>query len=227
MGIFVEVKMKRCSKCKIIKPINEFYKTRRAKDGFHSACKICMNKDQRARLEQKNPNAKKILSYSQKHRTVQGTIEKLCTRCSMWKPLDKYRAGLRCKDGLTSWCKECEDKQHKKYQQTHKIKRAKSREKYRQTLIGYLRECFDAIKQRCNNPKILNYKYYGKRGIECRFENANDFICYVMGILGFNTIEKIRGLEIDRINNNGHYEMGNIQFVTHKVNCNNRRDNVR
>lgn len=32
---------KACSKCKQIKPVSEFYKWQRAKDGHHAACKMC------------------------------------------------------------------------------------------------------------------------------------------------------------------------------------------
>lgn len=41
---------------------------------------------------------------------------------------------------------------------------------------------------------------------------------YVVDILKVDP----RGFDIDRIDNNGHYEKGNIRFVTHKENCNNR-----
>lgn len=140
-------------------------------------------------------------------------------------------------DGFRPNCKDCCNKYHRKYYRAHKAEKAENMKryqrnhksklanydkKYQKTLIGYLHKRFVSINQRCNNPKCSNYKYYGGRGIECRFENADSFICYVIGILGFDTLEKLKGLTIDRINNNGHYEPGNIRFVTHKENCNNR-----
>lgn len=148
---------------------------------------------------------------------------KRCNGCDKIKPVSEFNRNQTYKDGLQSQCRACTAV----YQQTHKIKRAKSRKEYHRTITGYLRECFDAIKQRCNNLKKPEYKYYGGRGIECRFTDSNDFIYYVMGVLGFNSTEKLAGLQIDRINNDGHYEMGNIRFVTRKVNCNNRRDNIK
>lgn len=38
------IKCKKCSKCKEVKDVSEFYKDRRAKDGFLSRCKACQNK---------------------------------------------------------------------------------------------------------------------------------------------------------------------------------------
>lgn len=107
----------------------------------------------------------------------------------------------------------------RKYQQTHKVEYAECQRKYRQTIIGHLRCCFSRIKQRCNNPKNPYYKNYGKRGIKCLFENADGFVEYVINVLRIDP----RSLDIDRIDNNGHYEKGNIRFVTHKENCNNGR----
>lgn len=119
----------------------------------------------------------------------------------------------------TEQYRQAHSKANKKYNQTHKVEIAKCKRDYRKTLVGYLRICFQDIKQRCDNPKHIGYKYYGGRGIQCLFKNANKFVDYVINELKVNP----RGLTIDRINNNGHYEPGNIRFVTHKENCNNRR----
>ena len=66
------------------------------------------------------------------------------------------------------------------------------------------------MKQRCDNPDNSKFKHYGGRGIECRFESNQEFVDYVINELKVDP----RGLEIHRINNDGHYEKGNIEFLT-------------
>ncbi|KKK51461.1 hypothetical protein LCGC14_3114730 [marine sediment metagenome] len=78
------------------------------------------------------------------------------------------------------------------------------------------------MNQRCSDPKAHNYNRYGGRGIKCLFKSLDTFRDYVMNGSGYDTIEKLKGLQIDRIDNNGHYEKGNIRFVTAKENSNNR-----
>lgn len=71
---------------------------------------------------------------------------------------------------------------------------------------------FKAIKERCYNKKHSAYSYYGGRGIKVCNEWLADvslFINYCI-VNGWNN-----GLEIDRINNDGDYEQGNIRFVSH------------
>lgn len=87
------------------------------------------------------------------------------------------------------------------------------------TRNGHLRDCFVDIKQRCNNPNNEFYYCYGGRGIKCLFENATEFIQYVLIELRADP----RGLLIDRIDNDGNYEKGNIRFVTAKQSAQNRR----
>lgn len=74
------------------------------------------------------------------------------------------------------------------------------------------------IKERCENPKCSNYHNYGGRGITIceRWKVFKNF--YDDMILGYK-----KGLEIDRINNNGNYEFSNCRWVSHMVNTQNTR----
>lgn len=84
-------------------------------------------------------------------------------------------------------------------------------------ILYCLRTRFNGMRQRCSNPNNDAYKWYGARGIQVKFKSDREFICYVMDDLGYNTLEKLReihNLVTDRIDNGGHYEPGNIRFVT-------------
>lgn len=75
---------------------------------------------------------------------------------------------------------------------------------------------------RCTNKKDPSYFRYGGRGIKIHqpwIDNPAEFINYLLTISGHDDFD----LVIDRINNNGDYEPGNIRFVTRKNSANNRR----
>lgn len=75
--------------------------------------------------------------------------------------------------------------------------------------------------QRCNNPNSQSYRNYGARGIECRFESVAACVTYVLENLPHDTY---LGVDIDRIDNDGHYEPGNLRLVSRAQNlCNTRR----
>lgn len=63
------------------------------------------------------------------------------------------------------------------------------------------------------------YSNYGGRGIKCLFKSSDEFARYVLETLHANPV----GLDIDRIDNNGHYTPGNIRLVPHQTNQQNRR----
>jgi len=83
---------------------------------------------------------------------------------------------------------------------------------------------YDAIVARCNCPTYRSWKWYGARGIECRFGSRKEFILWVEKNLPH---EDYRGVEIDRKDNDGHYEPGNLRLVTRKENITNRRNTKR
>lgn len=77
-------------------------------------------------------------------------------------------------------------------------------------------KAFDNAKQRCTNPNKDGYNNYGGRGIEFRFNSFVEF---------FEEIGKAPSKKhsIDRIDNDGHYEAGNIRWVTQTKQIHNRR----
>jgi len=77
--------------------------------------------------------------------------------------------------------------------------------------------------QRCRNPKHASWRNYGGRGIECRFASVKEAADYVLQHLPHPTYLK---LDIDRRDNEGHYEPGNLRLVSHVENLANRRPRV-
>lgn len=74
---------------------------------------------------------------------------------------------------------------------------------------------------RCRNPKNISFINYGERGIEFKFKSFGEFIAAV----GKKTDPSFM---LDRINNDGHYERGNVRWVPRSINMLNsrtRRDN--
>lgn len=75
---------------------------------------------------------------------------------------------------------------------------------------------------RCTNPDNWAWEYYGARGIQvCEqwLANSQLFFDYVQTLPGCCD----RTLTLDREDNDGHYEPGNLRFVTRTVSVNNRR----
>lgn len=78
------------------------------------------------------------------------------------------------------------------------------------------------MRTRCNNPNAANYHRYGGRGITVCPEWDNSFRAYAEWIvdnLGWPPNSKS---QLDRKDNDGNYEHGNVQWSTVRGNANNR-----
>lgn len=78
------------------------------------------------------------------------------------------------------------------------------------------------MKDRCSNPKNVQYADYGGRGIKVCDEWLHDYEAFRDWALA-NGYRK--GLSIDRINNDGDYEPSNCRWTDMKTQCRNRRSN--
>jgi len=187
-------------------------------------CKICKNRIDCPVLQMSDKVGRKFfvkmcISYKGKKK-----MTKTCTKCEKRFPatLKYFGSEKRVSDGLQAQCRDCCRQGLALYREQHPERIKSYNKKYFGTIKGHLRRIYTGMKQRCNNPEYLRYGDYGGRGIECRF-TSDEFVDYVMNILKIDP----RVLQIDRINNDGHYEPGNIRFVTVKENANNRRNNIK
>lgn len=86
-----------------------------------------------------------------------------------------------------------------------------------------LYKVFSSMYNRCYVKKHDSYIHYGARGITIAPEWLNDRASFIKWAEehGYQ-----KGLQIDRIDNNGNYEPSNCRFITCKENCRNRRNNI-
>jgi len=126
--------------------------------------------------------------------------------------LEGFRKNKTSKHGRMNLCKQCANERLRQY----RVNRMDD-DRYR---IGIR---LNAMKQRCYDPKQTNYSSYGGRGITvCQewFDDTDAFVNWALAN-GFK-----RGLEIDRIDNDGSYSPENCRWVTHSQQMRNTRVNV-
>ena len=77
---------------------------------------------------------------------------------------------------------------------------------------------WENAKYRCTNPNNSRFHSYGGRGIEFRLTNFDEFLAHI----GPRPSNKH---SLDRIDNEGHYEIGNIRWALQNIQSRNKRNN--
>lgn len=80
-----------------------------------------------------------------------------------------------------------------------------------------------SMKQRCANPNSATYGNYGGRGIDVCDEWQNSFVTFYSYVSSLPNYGK-KGYTLDRENNDGNYEPGNMRWATRVEQNHNKRE---
>lgn len=142
-------------------------------------------------------------------------MTKLCVECKLQKPVYNFYKDNHKKDRLRPECIQCHKKrknknkikeQSLKYRSIHKNTINKKQQFMRKQKPEYT--VLYGINQRCNNPKATGYKHYGGRGIKNYLTLVD--IKFLMKRDNYWNLKKP---SIDRIDNDGNYELNNCRFI--------------
>ena len=136
--------MKICSKCKIEKPFEAFYRKKDSYDGLQSFCIEC--KKLRELELKKNPlmQLEKEIRSSVilENKLLKRENKKLCTECKEVFLIDDLIGGYICKD--------CNAKKSKEYSKNNKGKIREYKEKYKEKYKEYHKEYHEKNKEKIN-----------------------------------------------------------------------------
>ncbi len=128
----------------------------------------------------------------------------------------KYVALGEIKNGRSTHCLKCRPQNHDRTRLFY----------LSNALYSKLLSCVNNALRRCCDVNDNRYPWYGARGIkvhESWREDKVEFIQYLLTLDGHDDFS----LVLDRKNNDGDYEPGNLQFVTYSESNTNQRRSER
>lgn len=123
-----EFRFKDCPKCRRVKPRSDFYRSKHASDGLYSWCKDCCKHKNQAQYRRKVAKIKVVPEF------------KTCPLCETNKPSADFWKAKGNRDGLSTYCRTCEQVRFQK----NKSGRRDSARKSKYGLTRYDCECMYA-----------------------------------------------------------------------------------
>jgi hypothetical protein len=174
-------------------------------------------------LNTKSSVAKRGKSLAKRYEAVRQSWIAANPRCGRWKlgELSKKSGtpSVKCvcecgakntvllkdlKKGKSTGCRQCSNRKPPVYLTEEAKKLAKAVNQW---------------KVRCCWAEAENYAYYGGRGIKFKFKTIEAAVTWVKENIGYPPA----GMSIDRIDNERHYEPGNLRWATKSEQMLNRR----
>ena len=150
-------RQKYCTTCKRWKDEGDFRKDRAKRDGLKIRCRNCDDAYGQEYRRKHRGDVKEYLSFEERHRTVDGVRQKLCTGCKRWKDEGDFHRDRSFRDGLALQCIEC--------RAGHGGKHRKGNARSRRRNLGYAERhrVVRGVKQKlcggCNQWKDHNHFY--------------------------------------------------------------------
>lgn len=122
----------------------------------------------------------------------------------------EFGLNKRNKDGLQDSCRACNNAYERERRKKSLNKKWHDK---RGRIHGMSRtpeyHAWASAKSRCHNPNDGSYGWYGARGIAMCDEWRDDFLAFYLWIG-----PRPKGRSLDRIDNDGNYEPGNVRWAT-------------
>lgn len=140
---------KNCHKCKLNKPLIDFWFHKKSKDGYNWNCKVCEAQNKKERVEKKQDIKK-----------LEDQQKKVCVECKEAKSFEAFYKEEKGKYGLKSKCKDCLHKYKQKVRERgqkkvedNKLQVVKDEKKVTETIITK-----KDTTEKVNTPKVPHNK---------------------------------------------------------------------
>ena len=118
--------MKSCTICRKTKPLTEFFRNRRSKDGLLCRCKACHKA-----LMKPSRDTEKALTSKRREKALKSGL-KSCSKCGITKPFSDFHPQADGFGGVRGDCKPCVRALNAKWLEENKERKAKMDKDYRE-----------------------------------------------------------------------------------------------